>query len=245
MPEKGGGAEGESKNEKSKKKNKLKKRREIMKEKGKKYAQFALGRRDFLKMGLAGGLVAGIPMGIIPKVGSCKGYAEVVKGSKAVEKIPAEARWTIATQGLTGAYVATVKAMLDAVGRDKYSEMMVQIWTEAGKSSKQIADALGLAGHDAKSAAQTGVLVCIASMGPEFEFEIIEATAEKAAFRYHECPWWNRMKELGISDDLCSAACPAYWNGSAKSFNPKLTASLAKAKPWGDPFCEYVYKLQK
>ncbi|GAJ14834.1 unnamed protein product, partial [marine sediment metagenome] len=46
-----------------------------MKDKGKKYAQFALGRREFLKMGLAGGLVAGIPMGIIPKVGSCKGYA--------------------------------------------------------------------------------------------------------------------------------------------------------------------------
>jgi hypothetical protein len=34
-----------------------------------------------------------------------------VKGSQAVEEIPAENRWTIATQGLTGAYVATVKAM--------------------------------------------------------------------------------------------------------------------------------------
>ena len=45
---------------------------------------------------------------------------KVVKGSEAVEKIAAEARWTIATQGLTGAYIATVKAMLDAVGREKY-----------------------------------------------------------------------------------------------------------------------------
>ena len=66
-----------------------------------------------------------------------------VKGGQAVAEIPAENRWMIATQGLTGAYVATVKAMLDAVGRDKYNEMMIQIWTEAGKSSKQIADALG------------------------------------------------------------------------------------------------------
>jgi len=169
----------------------------------------------------------------------------VVKGSDAVGKIPAEARWTIATQGLTGAYIATVKAMLDAVGREKYNEMMVHIWTEAGKSSKQIADALGLAGHDAKSAAEAGRLVCIASMGPEFEFEVTEAAAEKAVFRYHECQWWNRMKELGISDDICSAACPAYWNGSAKSFNPKLSASLARAKPRGDRFCEHVYKLQE
>ena len=170
---------------------------------------------------------------------------KVVKGSEAVENIAAETRWTIATQGLTGAYVATVKAMLDAVGREKYDEMMVQIWTEAGKSSKQIADVLGLTADDAKSAAETGRLVGIASMGPEFEFEVTEATAETASFRYHECQWWNRMKELGISDDLCSAACPAYWNGSATSFNPQLTVRLTKAKPWGDAFCEHIYELQK
>jgi hypothetical protein len=168
-----------------------------------------------------------------------------VKGSDAVGAIPAEARWTIATQGLTGAYIATVKAMLDAVDREKYTEIMVPIWTEAGKSSKQIADALGLTAHDAKTAAQTGRLVCIASMGPEFVYEATEETAEKAVFRYHECQWWNRMKELGITDDICSAACPAYWDSSAKSFNPKLTASLAKAKPWGDPFCEHVFQIQK
>ena len=170
---------------------------------------------------------------------------KVVKGSEAVESITAEARWTIATQGLTGAYVAMVKAMLDAVGREKYNEIMVQIWTEAGKASKQIADVFGLAGHDASSATETARLVSIASMGPEFAFEVTEATAEKAAFRYHECQWWNRMKELGISDDLCSAACPAYWNASVKSFNPELTASLTKAKPWGDPFCEHVCELQE
>jgi hypothetical protein len=64
-----------------------------------------------------------------------------------------------------------------------------------------------------------------------FEFEITEATAEKAVFKFHECQWYNRMKELGISDDLCTTACPA--------------ASLAKAMPLGDPFCEHVQELQK
>lgn len=168
-----------------------------------------------------------------------------VKGSQAVQEIPAENRWTIATQGLTGAYVATVKAMLDAVGRDKYNEMMVQIWAEAGKSSKQIADNLGMACDDAKSAVQAGILVCIASMGPEFEFEITEATAEKAVFRFHECQWHNRMKDFGILEDLCTAACPAYWNGLAKSLNSRLVASLTKAKPLGDPFCEISHELRK
>jgi hypothetical protein len=169
----------------------------------------------------------------------------VVRGSEAVEGIGAESRWTTATQGLTGAYVATVKGMLDAVGREKYNEIMVQIWAEAGKASRQTAEVFGLEGHDASSAAEAARRVSIASMGPEFSFEVTEATPERAAFRYHECQWWNRMMELGISDDLCSAACPEYWNAAVKNFNPKLTAGLSKAKPWGDPYCEHVCELQE
>jgi hypothetical protein len=171
--------------------------------------------------------------------------SKTVQGSEAVGNIAAEGRWTMATQGLTGAYVATVKAMLDAVGREKYNEIMMQIWAQAGRTSKQMADAFGLDGHDASSATEAARRVSIASMGPEFAYEVTEATPERAAFRYHECQWWNRMMELGISDDLCSAACPAYWNAAVKSFNPKLTASLTRAKPKGDPFCEHVCKLQE
>ena len=73
-----------------------------MEEKTKKNVEFALRRREFLKMGLAAGLVAGIPMGIIPKLGSSKAYAEV---AEALEKIPAETRWAIATKGLTGVVI--------------------------------------------------------------------------------------------------------------------------------------------
>lgn len=216
-----------------------------MEEKTNKRAQFALGRREFLRMGLAAGLAAGIPVGIIPKVGSRKAYAEVVKGSEAVTKIPAETRWTIATQGLTGATAVTAKALLDVVGQDKYNEIVAQIWTEAGKASKQTADAFGLAGQDAKSVAETVRLVTIVSLGPEFEFEIVEAKADKAVYRWTKCAWWNRMKEMGISADLCSAADPAYNNGFAQSLNPNVTASLTKAMPLGDPYCELVFKLQK
>jgi len=211
----------------------------------KKESDFAVLRREFLKVGLAGGLLAGIPMGMIPKLAGRKAYAAVVRGADVVAKIPAETRWTITAQGLTGAYVATIKAMLDAVGREKFDEIMTYIWTEGGKSTKQIADALSLTGHDAKSAAEATRLVIIASMGPEFEFEVIEATAEKALFRWHQCQWCNRMKELEIPDDLCSAGCNTYWDSSVKSFNPQLTASLNKSMPLGAPYCEHVVTLQK
>jgi hypothetical protein len=214
-----------------------------MGERIKKNPEFALRRREFLKMGLAAGVVAWIPIGVIPKIGTRKAYAQVVKGSKAVEKIPAEARWTIATQGLTGSTAVTSKALREAVGQDKYDEILVQIWTEAGKASKEIADALGLAPADAKSVAETVRSVEIVMMGPEFEFELVEAKAERAAHRWTECVWWNRQKELGLSGELCIAGCPAYNSALAKSLNPKVTARLTKAKPRGDAYCEYVFQL--
>lgn len=162
-----------------------------------------------------------------------------------VEKVPAEIRWTIATQALTGAVIASAKALLDVLGQEKFNEIWGQIWAEAGKASKQIADALGLAGDDAKSAAETSLLVTVLAMGPEVKADIVEATAEKAVVRNTECPYWNRMKELGISDDICSVADPAYFNGLTKSLNPKVTVSLTKSMPQGDPYCEWVYELQK
>ncbi len=165
--------------------------------------------------------------------------------AEGVEKVPAENRWTIATRGLTGAIVVTSKALRDVLGQERYNEVLGQIWAEQGKAAKQIADALGLAGDDAKSVAETNVLVTLVAMGPEIKIEIVEATAEKAVLRNTECPWWNRFKELGISEDLCSVACAAYFNGLAKSLNPKVTVSLTKAMPRGDSYCEWVYELQK
>ena len=162
-----------------------------------------------------------------------------------VVKVPAETRWTIATQALTGAWIATGKALLDVVGQERYREMMGQIWAEGGKAAKQIADAFGLAGDDAKSAAETVTLVATVAMGPELKVETVEASAEKAVVRSTECPWWNRVKELGISDDLCSVGDLAYCDALAKSLNPKLTVSLTKALPLGDPYCEWVWESQK
>ncbi len=162
-----------------------------------------------------------------------------------VEKIPAENRWAIATQALTGATVVTSKALRDVLGHEKYNEILGQIWAEQGKAGKQIADALGLSGGDAKSAAETAQLVTVVAMGPEFDFETVEATAEKAVIRSTGGPWWNRFNQLGISEDLCSAGCAVYWDALAKSLNPKLTVSLTKAMPRGDPYCEWVFQLQK
>jgi hypothetical protein len=165
--------------------------------------------------------------------------------TEVIDKVPAETRWAITSQTLTGAIIGTNKVLLDIVGQEKYNEIMGQVWSEGGKASKQIADALGLVGNDAKSIAATVLLVATVEMGPELKFETVEATAEKATIRCTECPWWNRAKELEISDDMCSIGDPAWGNGLAKALNPKVTVDLTKAMPRGDSYCEWVYELQK
>jgi amidase len=44
----------------------------------------SFGRRDFLKLGLAAGLVAGIPSGLIPKIGPTKAFAKVGSNTRGV-----------------------------------------------------------------------------------------------------------------------------------------------------------------
>ena len=169
----------------------------------------------------------------------------VIKASEATAEIPAETRWAIATQSLTGAIMASYKVMLDTVGREKYDEILNQVWTEAGGASKQVADALGLAGTDAKSVAEILRFLPMVQMGPEFECEVVEESEERAVYRWTSCPYWNRAQELGISDDLCSVGDPAYCNGLAKALNPNISATLAKSMPRGDQYCELVLTLQK
>ncbi len=107
---------------------------------------------------------------------------------EALEKVPAETRWTIATQALTGAATAASKALRDALGQERYNEVWGQIWAEQGKASKEIADALSLDGDDAKSVGEAFQSVVIAAMGPECKFEMLEATPERAAIRCTGCP---------------------------------------------------------
>jgi hypothetical protein len=170
---------------------------------------------------------------------------EVTRMAATVEGVPPENRWAIATQALTGANMATDKALLDIVGQETYEEINGQIWAEGGKAAKQIADALGLTGDDAKSAAETNATVAAVTMGPEFEFETVEATAERAVMRCENCPWWNRMQEMGISDDLCSSGDQGFSSALVGSLNPNLVISLTKAMPRGDAYCEWVCELQE
>lgn len=85
----------------------------------------------------------------------------------------------IATKGLTGAIVAYGNALRDAIGEEKYNAFIEALWSEAGKGAKEFADNLSLATDTAKDLETASELFAMTGIGPEYKFDIIEATADR------------------------------------------------------------------
>jgi hypothetical protein len=196
-------------------------------------------RRGFLK-GLAVG-AGGYALGsflIHPKEAlgrSIRGY---------LEKVSMETRWSLASGGLAYNDVKWAKTLFDKEGKDKYLEFRRKNSPLGAASDKNLADRLGFAGNEAKSAAAIIPAIITIWYGPQQKYEIEESTAEKARVKCLECSFWNAMQTRKVTDDLCSLHSQIYWDSFAKAINPSLKSTMLKAKPLGDPVCEWVIELK-
>ena len=162
-----------------------------------------------------------------------------------VDNIPAETRWAMSTKGLVGALVAYKNALYNVAGEEKYGEILNQIWTQIGQASAEMVKSFGMTGDDAKSAAEASAMFCICAMGPEYKIEEIEASEDKAVMKVTECPWWNRMNEFGISDDLLTAGDDAFWEGFMTGLNPNITFKHGPRMHLGGSHCEWIFEAKK
>lgn len=165
--------------------------------------------------------------------------------NKLIETIPEKTRWEIATKGLTGAYIAISKALKEAVGQKKFEEFNGSLWYEAGKGAKEFADNLGLATDGAEDIEAVTHLLAIASMGPEFVFEVVEATKDRCVGRTTQCPWHKRWKDQGLDFDSCGAGHQRWGDGAVECLNSDFTFKLTKNMLRGDPHCEWVVERKK
>ena len=162
-----------------------------------------------------------------------------------IDKIPEKIRWEMATKGLTGAYAAISKAFEEAVGQEKFEEFNGALWHEAGKGAKAFADNLGLATDKADDIETVTHLMAKASMGPEFEFEVVEATEDRCVGRTTQCPWHKRWQEQNQGFDSCSVGHQRWGDGAVQSLNPDFTFRLTKNMVRGDAHCEWVVERKK
>jgi len=162
-----------------------------------------------------------------------------------IETIPEKTRWEMATKGLTGAYIAISKALRQALGQKKFEEFNGSLWHEAGKGAKEFADTLGLATENPGDVEGVTHLLAQASMGPEFVFEVVEATKDRCVGKTTQCPWHKRWKEQGLDFDTCGVGHQRWGDGATESLNPNFTFRLTKNMVRGDSHCEWVIERKK
>lgn len=68
-------------------------------------------------------------------------------------------------------------------------------------------------------------LLAKASMGPEFEFEVVEATKDRCVGRTTKCPWHRRWKEQSVDFDTCGVGHQRWGDGACEALNPDFTSS--------------------
>ena len=162
-----------------------------------------------------------------------------------IEQIPEKTRWAMATQALTGAYIAISNALQQAVGQEKFDAFNGPLWFEAGKGAKPFADELGLPQKTAGDLEKVMHLLAKAAMGPEFEFNIIESTDDRCVGTTTKCPWQKRWSEQGLTMDTCGAGHQNWGAGACEAMNPEFTFKLTKNMVAGDPHCEWVVERKK
>jgi hypothetical protein len=169
----------------------------------------------------------------------------MVRMADAIQKISEGTRWEIATKGLTGAYIAISNALKQAVGQKKFDEFNGPLWYGAGKGAKEFADTAGLPTETAGDVEGIIHLLAKTSMGPEFQFQIVESTKDRCVGKTTECPWHKRWKEQGLAMDTCSAGHQAWGDGATESLNTNFTFKLTKNMVRGDSHCEWVVERKK
>ncbi len=162
-----------------------------------------------------------------------------------VDQVPDEAKWGMAAKGLTGALAAHMNALYDLLGKEKYEEVIAQIWGQIGKGSAEEVKASGMPVDNAKMMGEAGVNVCMCAMGPEYKIEQIESSEDKTVMKITQCPWKNRMSEFGISHDLLSACDVAFWKNFVETLNPNITMRHGKQMHLGAPYCEWIFETKK
>ena len=101
--------------------------------------------------------------------------------------------------------------------------------------------------EDAIGAAKLRIVVATLQSGPEFTTEIVEATRKRAVVRTTKCGVWERAKEFELAPEFatCDVGHQTVVEVGLKRVNPKLTFTLTKAMPWGDPYCEGLFEFKE
>ena len=151
--------------------------------------------------------------------------------------IPEGTRWQIATRILSSLPVMYDMAFREAVGK-KYDELEYQVWMELGKDALDIARAFQLPVTRAAEVAQALRLITRLIFGPEFRYEVLEISEDRATLITKTCPFLGATHEYGGTPKNLFPKCLAFSVAVAETLNPKFTARFVRSLCMADRTCE-------
>lgn len=151
--------------------------------------------------------------------------------------IPEGTRWQIATRVLSSLPVMYDMAFRKAVGKD-YDGLECQVWLELGKDARDIAKAFQLPVGRAAEVARALRLVTVLLFGPEFRYEVLEISDDRATLITKSCPFLMGTHEYGGTPKHLFPRCLAFSIAVVETLNPRFTARFVRSLCMADRTCE-------
>ena len=152
--------------------------------------------------------------------------------------IPWELKYKFAMGGWTSHFKGVMYAIRERFGATLAREIFETVWKMSDRlknMTNTVLNVFKIDGNDIEAAAKwwdiwyelTGI-----------EGTWLERSKTTARNRTYKCPWQTEPKD--ISDWVL-----IFTNIVASTINPKITIERPKGMCAGDPYCEYVFKLEE
>jgi hypothetical protein len=151
--------------------------------------------------------------------------------------IPEGTRWQIATRILSSLPVMYDMAFREVVGK-AYDEHEFQVWLELGRDARDIAKAFKLPVETAAELARSLRLLTVLMFGPEFRYEVLEISEDRATLITKTCPFLGATGEYGGTPGNLFPKCLAFSVAVVETLNPKFTARFVRSLCLADRTCE-------
>jgi hypothetical protein len=151
--------------------------------------------------------------------------------------IPEGTRWQIATGILSSLPIMYDIAFREAVG-PTYDELEYHVWLELGKDALDIAKAFHLPVDRAAELAGSLRLITVLIFGPEFRYEVLEISEDRATLITKTCPFLGGAHEYGGTPKNLFPKCLAFSVAAVETLNPRFTARFVRSLCMADRTCE-------
>jgi hypothetical protein len=151
--------------------------------------------------------------------------------------IPEGTRWQIATRVLSSLPVMYDIALREAVGKE-YDKLEYHVWIELGKDALDIAKAFQLPATSAAEVARSLRLITVLLFGPEFRYEVLEISEDRATLITKTCPFLGSSHEYGGTPRNLFPKCLAFSVAVVETLSPRFTARFVRSLCMADRTCE-------